>query len=109
MNDIHPESNLYHSVFNSAQFGLIIENSEKKIIDVNQAVCDLFGKKRSELIGIKIDDLTNKHLKQAATSLKSLTKDNNTPRKREWLFTYIFGNYTTDQYSQSTREKRGRL
>lgn len=92
MNDIHPESNLYHSVFNSAQFGLIIENSEKKIIDVNQAVCDLFGKKRSELIGIKIDDLTNKHLKQAATSLKSLTKDNNTPK------IYNLSNHNSSKY-----------
>ncbi len=92
MNNIEFKQNIYQSAFKAAQFGLAIADKNDQIIDVNRALCALFEKERSELTGIKVDNLINKHLEQAKIDLKSLTMLDNIPD------IYTFTNNNSNKY-----------
>ncbi len=48
---------LFHTVFDTAQDAIYIKTPEGQILDVNQAVCDMLGYTRDELLSMRVSDI----------------------------------------------------
>ncbi len=53
---------LYKSLFENSPSGILIENSKGKIIDCNQAICNIFGYTKNEFLSKHVKDLVPKAL-----------------------------------------------
>lgn len=55
--EIIEKEQIYRTLFNNSPSGIIIENSKGKIIDCNNAVCNIFGYTKNEFLSKHVKDL----------------------------------------------------
>ncbi len=55
--DLKKREELFHTVFDSADDAIYIETPDGRILEVNQAVCDMLGYTREELLTMRVSDI----------------------------------------------------
>ena len=66
--------NLFRAVFDGAFEAMVISNDEGRYVDVNPAACEVFGRTRDELIGMRVGTISGTP-EQAGAAWRSLLEE----------------------------------